>query len=135
MIFSATSNSLSPIFPRVKSNSKNISEFSHLQFPFSSIIFTKQPFGARKVNQHLESLGETLLERTRHLLINRPKPVTLELLSEQTGLSTSWLSSLISGDFSKHGPGVLSVQKLYEHLSGSKLFGQGQGCDVASNSR
>lgn len=61
----------------------------------------------------------TLLDRTRQLLADRPRSMTLAKIACDLGLTEGWLLDMrrpTIGD-----PGVIKVQKLYEYLSGRKL--------------
>jgi len=56
---------------------------------------------------------------TIRLLKNRPQPLTLKKISEDTGLPAPWLFSILAQpDLS---PSVDRVVKLYEYLKGSPL--------------
>lgn len=61
----------------------------------------------------------TLLEKTRQLLANRPRNMTLQDIEAATGISESWLRVFSRGKISD--PSVNKVQVLFEHLTGSKL--------------
>lgn len=55
-----------------------------------------------------------LLETTQRKLRNTPREITLTLISQETGLSLSWLS-----DFSTNkldDPGIRKVQRLHDYL-------------------
>lgn len=61
-----------------------------------------------------------LVERTRQLLINRPKPITLDIVSRECGCSTRFLTMLARGgdrDFTAR-----RVQRVYEYLSSRPLL-------------
>lgn len=62
---------------------------------------------------------QTLLDRTRDLLANRPRALTLDKIEEDTGLSTSWLSAISKNRI--ENPSCNSVQKLYEYLTKTQL--------------
>lgn len=62
----------------------------------------------------------TLHEKTKDLLIHRPITLTYEQIEKDTGISKRWLKELsVSEKLSN--PGVNSIQKLYEYLSGKPL--------------
>ncbi len=61
-----------------------------------------------------------IVEQTRYLLINRPRPITLEAISAGTGIPVNWLSA-----FSRYrldDPGAKRIQVLFEYLSGQPLI-------------
>ena len=60
-----------------------------------------------------------LKERTREMLLERPRTKTYEIIAKDTGLHKRWIE-----DFAKnphHDQGVAKVEKLYEYLSGRTL--------------
>ena len=59
-----------------------------------------------------------LLDRTMHLYFGRPKTLTLAKMSEDTGISLSWLKSLPK---TAH-PSVNLVERLYNYLADTPLF-------------
>lgn len=61
-----------------------------------------------------------LLAHTVQLLRERPRSVTLAMISQATGLKQSWLNMMITGYF--EDPGVKKVQALYEYLSQKTLL-------------
>lgn len=61
----------------------------------------------------------SLHQRTRLLLIHRPRTVTLDEISAATDVSVAWLDSIVA-DRTKE-PSVNSIQRLYEYLSGQEL--------------
>jgi transcriptional regulator with XRE-family HTH domain len=61
----------------------------------------------------------TLRSRTRDLLINRPRRLTLSDVAEGTGLTQPFLEDLLYKDIKN--PSVDRIQILYEFLSGKKL--------------
>lgn len=58
----------------------------------------------------------SLLEQTIRLLNNRPKSLTLEKISEHTGLGIPWISHLPT----TKNPGVNSVETLHKFLTNYK---------------
>lgn len=60
-----------------------------------------------------------LLERTVHLLRNRPRPLTLQVVSDDTKLHMRWLQLLLSRP--KVSPSVDAIVVLYEYLTNKKL--------------
>ena len=61
-----------------------------------------------------------LYECTLKLLRMRPRTVTLDAISNDTGLSSSWLSSLL-GKSPPTDPSVKKIERLYTYLSGKDL--------------
>ena len=64
---------------------------------------------------------QTLKDVTIELLRNRPKPITLAIVSKSTNLSISFLSSLLSEN-PPQNPGVNHIQTLYEYLNEKPLI-------------
>lgn len=62
----------------------------------------------------------TLLQHTQRLL--KDSEQTYSKIFVATGLEPNWLSGIASGRIKD--PSVNRIQKLYEHLSGCKLFTQ-----------
>lgn len=60
-----------------------------------------------------------LLDRTVDLLRNRPRTLTLQMVSADTGLHTRWLHILLNRE--GLSPSVDAVVVLYEYLTKSKL--------------
>lgn len=71
------------------------------------------------MGQNVNEAKPSLLDRTRELLIKRPRTVTLRRIADDTGLTFGFLHHLSSGR--TRDPGVNDVQKLYEYLSGRTL--------------
>jgi len=67
------------------------------------------------------SLDSALLAETIRLLKDRPRSLTLKMVSEQITVSVSWLSSLLSDD-PPQGPSVDQIERLYNLLSDKPLF-------------
>lgn len=67
-----------------------------------------------------EDSRKTLLDVTILLLKHRDRTITYKAISEATGCSEAFLSSLVSSCPPSH-PSVDSVQRLYEFLTGSPL--------------
>jgi AraC-like DNA-binding protein len=61
----------------------------------------------------------TLHERTRQLIVNRPRPVTLETIADRANVSEAWLRSIIDGKVDD--PSVNMIQRVYEFLTGEEL--------------
>ena len=60
-------------------------------------------------------MSSIFLERTKQFLKERPKNITLSLISEETGLTTDWLESLL---YKKNfDPGVIRIETLYNYLA------------------
>jgi hypothetical protein len=59
------------------------------------------------------------LVRTLDHLKNRPRTLTLQTISEDTGLPIGWLWSIINND--EADPSVSRIVALYEYLTKSKL--------------
>ena len=57
--------------------------------------------------------------KTLDLLRNRPKPLTLRKIAQDTGLPEGWLLSILSKP--NLNPAVNRVEVLYEYLSGQTL--------------
>lgn len=53
-------------------------------------------------------------DATRELLIERPRTLTYEEISKDTGLSVAWLRDFASGR--RQNPGICTVQALYSYL-------------------
>lgn len=68
----------------------------------------------------LETLSPDLKTRTRQLLINRPRHMTMKKINTDTDLPVYWLVKFETG--ASNGPDVTRVQKLFEYLSGRTLF-------------
>jgi len=64
-------------------------------------------------------LTPRLLEHTHNLLITRPRNLTIEQITETTGISSSWLAKFASG--SVKDPSVNTVEQLYVYLSNKPL--------------
>ena len=61
------------------------------------------------------SMSSIFLEETKRLLKERPKHITLSLISEETGLTTDWLESL---RYKKDcNPGVIAIETLFNYLA------------------
>jgi hypothetical protein len=60
------------------------------------------------------------LDETKRLLKTRPKHITFQLISEETGLTIDWIESLLYRK-EKPGklfdPGVRRIEKLYNYLA------------------
>ena len=55
------------------------------------------------------------LEKTKQLLKERPKHITLSLIAEETKLTSDWLESLL---YRKNfDPGVIKIETLYNYLA------------------
>ena len=61
----------------------------------------------------------TLFRKTLELIQTRSVRLTLRKISEDTGLSESWLEGFHEGRI--QNPSVNRVQKLYEYLTNSTL--------------
>lgn len=55
-----------------------------------------------------------LRNETRELLITRPLTLTMSKISEETGISKSWLATFSRGDI--ENPGVVTIQILNAYL-------------------
>lgn len=60
-----------------------------------------------------------LLERTLHLLRERSRTKTLQIIEQETGLQVPWLKGLLRGK--TNSPSVCRIVLLYEYLSGKTL--------------
>lgn len=60
-----------------------------------------------------------LVERTIQLLRNRPRPVTLQVVADDTKLHIRWLQLLLQRE--SLAPSADAIVVLYEYLSGKKL--------------
>lgn len=67
-----------------------------------------------------EESRKTLLDTTILLLRHRDRTITYRAISEATGSSEAFLSSLVSANPPSH-PSVDSIQRLYEFLTGNPL--------------
>jgi hypothetical protein len=67
-----------------------------------------------------EESRKTLLDTTILLLKHRDRTITYRMISEATGSSEAFLSSLVSSSPPTH-PSVDSIQRLYEFLTGKPL--------------
>ena len=56
----------------------------------------------------------TLYQEAKHLLSNRPRWLTYEIISENTGVTVAWLKTF-AGDDEKNF-GILKVQELRDYL-------------------
>ena len=65
----------------------------------------------------------TLMSETRRLLRIRPRDMTLQEISEATGLTYSWLANLSASPERCTEYTGWRLQKLYEFLSGKPLIG------------
>ena len=61
-----------------------------------------------------------LYNKTLELLKNRPRHVTFSIISKETGLGVSWLSSLSQGQIKD--PSAKKLEKLYNFLSNTPLI-------------
>lgn len=69
---------------------------------------------------HAETdLTPQLQARTYDLLINRARTLTIEKISEATGISASWLAKFSTGNVKD--PSVNTVETLYVFLTGTPL--------------
>lgn len=61
------------------------------------------------------------LERTKQLLKERPKNITLALIAEETGLTKDWLDMLLYRKPKEDGreldPGIKRLEILYNYLA------------------
>lgn len=64
-------------------------------------------------------MKKNLCEHTKELLINRPRPTTLTIISDATGISVSWLNQFAAGKI--ENPSVNTIQALFEFLTGKAL--------------
>lgn len=64
-------------------------------------------------------LSSSLRDRTIMLLRNRDSSLTLEKISNETGLTKRWLENFIGNTVDD--PGVLKVETLYVFLTGTVL--------------
>lgn len=62
-----------------------------------------------------------LLDTTISLLRHRDRTLTLEIISEETDVSVTWLSRLLSPK-PPRDPGVNSIQRVYEFLTKTTLL-------------
>ena len=66
-------------------------------------------------------MSSIFLERTRELLKNRPKHITLKLIAEETNLGKPWLDSLLYkkdvDEDQLFDPGVRKIETLYNYLA------------------
>lgn len=66
-------------------------------------------------------MGESkLVKTTRDLLTQRPRTLTLQRISEETGIEYRWVQDFGIRD-PRRGWNVYHVEKLYEYLSGKTL--------------
>jgi hypothetical protein len=85
------------------------------------------PGNALRQSKTLATMGQnvneanpcSLLKRTRDMLRDRPRHVTLRKISDDTGLSYPFLAHMSVN--AMDDPGVNKIQTLYEYLSGRKL--------------
>jgi hypothetical protein len=68
----------------------------------------------------MQSANLSLFAHTVTMLRNRPAPLTLRQISEETGLGEQWLSMILRKP--DVDPGVKKTQTLYEYLSGKPLL-------------
>lgn len=61
-----------------------------------------------------------LLERTLHLVRNRPISMTYEKLAELSDLQSNWIATFAQGKMKE--PGVSKVEALYNALAEAPLF-------------
>ena len=71
------------------------------------------------MGQNVNEAKPSLLDRTRELLADRRRTLTLRMISEDTGLSYAFLYHLSADNASDYG--VRKVQTLYEYLAGRSL--------------
>lgn len=65
-------------------------------------------------------LTTKLRDCTLNLLINRPKPMTLQKIADETPLSVEWLKAFQTGKI--NDPSAGKIETLYEFLSGKCLI-------------
>jgi len=66
-------------------------------------------------------MQRTLLSETIKLLRNRPRPMSLDKISEKIGVSVGWLTTLTS-QHPPIGARVDAVERLYNLLADKPLF-------------
>ena len=62
----------------------------------------------------------SLINKTLHLLRNRPRTLTLAQVEKETGISEHWLKRFAS-EKSISDPSVNTIEKLYNYLSDDEL--------------
>lgn len=68
-------------------------------------------------------MPETTITRSlkhRALLLLRESPQTNKQIAEAVGTTAPWVAAFRAGDI--RNPGVNTIQRLYEHLSGGPIF-------------
>lgn len=55
-----------------------------------------------------------LHEETKELLINRPRPITLDMICKATGVEKRWLAMFIAGQI--HDPSVNRIEALNGYM-------------------
>lgn len=67
-----------------------------------------------------EKLSTDLVERTRRLLHERPRPLTYAEIGRRCDVTIPWLWAFQNSRM--EDPGAAKIQRVYEFLSGKKLF-------------
>lgn len=65
-------------------------------------------------------MSSIFLEKTRQLLKERPRHITLALIAEETNLTSDWLETLLYKKDKPDkifDPGVIKIETLYNYLS------------------
>lgn len=63
-------------------------------------------------------MSQSLLERTLHLVRNRPPSLTLEQLANEAGVNHNWLKAFILERYPN--PRIREVEKLHAFLSSKR---------------
>ena len=58
-----------------------------------------------------------MLEETKALMWNRPKPITLDKINKSTGIGITWLTKFNTGKMTN--PSYITIKKLNDFLKGN----------------
>jgi hypothetical protein len=64
-------------------------------------------------------MTDSLRDRTRRLLIERPRHLTYQIIAAETALKPAWLEAFAQDKIPD--PGVGKVEKLFDFLNGKSL--------------
>lgn len=62
-----------------------------------------------------DPMTDTLLERTRRLVLDAPRSITFTIMAHEIGVSVAWVSRFAADKIPN--PGINHVQALYDFLS------------------
>lgn len=71
------------------------------------------------MGQTVNKTTHILVDRTRHLIAQRPRTVTLDMLSEACGVDADFIQRFSQGKIKN--PSIHKTVTLYEHLSGRRV--------------